>query len=150
MGQYHILVNLDAKEKVEPYGLGLGLKQWEHLGEFNGTLADAMYLLVMSSPASGGGDLPATEISGRWAGDRVVILGDYTQNGSIRGVDKAEELYREADNNYEDITHLVSQAFEKVFNIKPNNYWTVAFEQIVNDRTQEIIKEGKNLSESGN
>lgn len=78
MGQYHTLINLDKKEKVEPHDLGLGLKQWEHLGEFNGTLADAMYVLCMTSPAAGGGDLPELTISGRWAGDRVVIYGDYT------------------------------------------------------------------------
>ena len=150
MGQYHILANIDKKEKVEPYGLGLGLKQWEHLGEYNGTLADAIYLLVMTSPARGGGDLPRTEISGRWAGDRVVILGDYTEQGDIRGVEKANELYREADNNYEDITTLVADAFETVFRIRPNNYWNKAFEEMVNGRMTEIIQERKDLNGSGN
>ena len=41
MGQYHVLVNYDKKEVVVPHGLGLGLKQYEHTGEYNGTLADA-------------------------------------------------------------------------------------------------------------
>jgi len=65
MGQYHVLVNYDKKEVVEPYGLGLGAKQVEQLGAFKGTIADAMYLLVMTSPARGGGDLPMTSVSGR-------------------------------------------------------------------------------------
>ena len=65
MGQYHRLVNLDAHEWVDPHRLGLGSKQAEHLGAFYGSLADALYLLTMTSPARGGGDLPFTEISGR-------------------------------------------------------------------------------------
>ena len=90
MGQYHILVNVDKKEKVEPHGLGLGLKQYEHTGNFEGTLADAMYILMMTSPARGGGDFPATEISGRWKGDRVLILGDYTEDSDIPSIPVSE------------------------------------------------------------
>jgi hypothetical protein len=117
MGQYHVLVNLDKKEIVSPHGLGLGLKQWEHLGEFNGTLADAMYLLVMTSPNRGGGDLPSTNISSRWAGDRVLVLGDYTEDSDVASVPNAGLLYTEAY-SYTDITDLVAEAFEQVFRIK--------------------------------
>ena len=92
MGQYHILVNVDKKEKVEPHGLGLGLKQYEHTGNFEGTLADAMYILMMTSPARGGGDFPATEISGRWKGDRVLILGTKLKLFEIKGFDTTAVL----------------------------------------------------------
>jgi hypothetical protein len=102
MGQYHVLVNVDKKEMVVPHGLGLGLKQYEHIGEFNGTLADAMYILMMTSPARGGGDFPSTNISSRWAGDRVLVLGDYTEDSD----------------SYTDITDLVAEAFEQVFRLK--------------------------------
>lgn len=130
MGQYHVLANLDAKEKVEPYGIGLGVKQWEHLGEFNGTLADAMYLLCMTSPARGGGDLPRTIISGRWAGDRVVIVGDYTQNDDLTEVDNAKELYRQIDKEYVDISNFVAEAFREAFNINVNNHLTETWKTI--------------------
>ena len=80
MGQYHVLVNLDKKEVVTPHGLGLGLKQWEHLGEFNGTLADAMYILMMTSPSRGGGDFPSTNISSRQAGSSF----SYSYNRACR------------------------------------------------------------------
>ena len=53
MGQYHVLVNYDKKETVVPHALGLGLKQWEHLGFEGGTLSDALYILTMTSPARG-------------------------------------------------------------------------------------------------
>ena len=117
MGQYHVLVNLDKKEIVTPHGLGLGLKQYEHIGEFNGTLADAMYILMMTSPSRGGGDFPSTNISSRWVGDRVLILGDYTQDSDVQSIPNAGSLYGES-NSYTDITDMVAEAFEQVFRIK--------------------------------
>jgi hypothetical protein len=125
MGQYHLLVNLDKKQKVEPHELGLGVKQWEHLGEFNGTLADAMYLLCMTSPARGGGDLPATPMSGAWTGDRVVILGDYTQDSDLPNVPNAKNLYHEADKTYDDVSHDVARSLEMAFKIKLTNLWSM-------------------------
>ena len=117
MGQYHVLVNYDKKEVVVPHGLGLGLKQYEHTGEYNGTLADAMYLLVMTSPARGGGDFPSTNISSRWAGDRVLIVGDYTEDSDVPSISNVGSLYAESE-SYTDITDLVAEAFEQVFRLK--------------------------------
>lgn len=117
MGQYHHLVNVDKKEVVNPHGLGLGLKQYEHTGEFNGTLADAMYILMMTSPARGGGDFPQTEISGRWTGDRVLVLGDYTEDSDVPSIPNVGSLYHESD-DYADITDMVAKAFEDVFRIR--------------------------------
>jgi hypothetical protein len=116
MGQYHKLVNIDKQEVVYPDGIGLFSKQYEHTG-IEGSLADAIYLLVMSSPDSGGGDWPGTVVSGRWCGDRVVVLGDYTQEGSIRGYEgDASKLYGESK-DWLDISGLVREGFTKVFPI---------------------------------
>ena len=117
MGQYHVLVNVDKKEMVVPHGLGLGLKQYEHIGEFNGTLADAMYILMMTSPARGGGDFPSTNISRRWAGDRVLVLGDYTEDSDVPSIPNVGSLYAESE-SYTDITDLVAEAFGQVFRLK--------------------------------
>lgn len=117
MGQYHVLVNYDKKEVVVPHGLGLGLKQYEHTGEYNGTLADAMYLLVMTSPARGGGDFPSTNISSRWAGDRVLVVGDYTEDSDVPSIPNVGLLYNDSE-KYTDITDLVAEAFEQVFRVK--------------------------------
>jgi hypothetical protein len=117
MGQYHVLVNVDKKETVSPHGLGLGLKQYEHIGEFNGTLADAMYILMMTSPARGGGDFPSTNISSRWAGDRVLVLGDYTEDSDVPSIPNVGSLYNESE-SYTDITDLVAEAFGQVFRLK--------------------------------
>jgi hypothetical protein len=114
MGQYHKLVNLDKQEVVEPHDIGLFSKQYEHTGT-DASLADAIYLLVMSSPASGGGDWPFTDVSGRWCGDRVVVLGDYTQPDAIEGYEgDASELYRASD-DWENISPLVRDALAQVF-----------------------------------
>lgn len=111
MGQYHVLTNYDKKETVSPHDLGLGLKQWEHLGEFNGTLADALYILTMASPARGGGDLPQTAISGRWAGDRCFVLGDYTEESDLpEGM-----LQQIKSESYTEIGELVAEELGKVF-----------------------------------
>lgn len=115
MGQYHVLVNVDKKEKVEPHALGLGLKQYEHTG-FEASLSDALYMLVMTSPARGGGDFPATEISGRWKGDRVLVVGDYTEDSDVPSISNAGSLYGESD-KYTDISAEVATAFETVFRI---------------------------------
>jgi len=95
MGQYHVLVNYDKKEIVEPYGLGLGAKQVE-----------------MTSPNAGGGDLPLTSVSGRWAGDRVMIVGDYTEDSNVPSIPNASQLYGA---QYTDITDEVAVALKVAF-----------------------------------
>lgn len=117
MGQYHILVNIDKQERVDPHGLGLGAKQYEQVGGFDGSLADAMYVLAMTSPAEGGGDFPMTNISGRWVGDRILIVGDYTAKDAIPGFEGANSLYELALAQYADITPQVRDAFEEIFKI---------------------------------
>ena len=122
MGQYHILVNLDKREYVVPHALGLGLKQREHNGAFNGTLADALYFLTMTSPARGGGDYPQVSISGRWAGDRCVVLGDYTEDEDIRGYIAAGDLYgrimENARGEWADISEDVADDLGEVFGFR--------------------------------
>ena len=116
MGQYHRLVNIDKQEWVDPHGLGLGSKQYEQTG-CDASLADAMYVLTMTSANEGGGDFPNTMVSGRWVGDRVLIVGDYTRADAIPGFAGADAIYDLAQAQYQDITPQVRDAFEKIFNI---------------------------------
>lgn len=112
MGQYHSLINIDKKEIVNPHGLGLGAKQYEHLG-VQGSLSDALYMLVMTSPERGGGDLPLTTISGRWVGDRVLVFGDYTEASDVPFMD----LGKENLDHYQDITDAVATAMRSAFGV---------------------------------
>jgi hypothetical protein len=69
----------------------------------------------MTSPASGGGDFPVTAISGRWTGDRVVVVGDYTQENAIPGyAGNTSELYYA---EWLDISDKVREAFTTIFGI---------------------------------
>jgi hypothetical protein len=116
MGQYHKLVNLDTLEWVDPSGLGLGAKQYEQTG-VDGSLSDALYLLTMTSPQRGGGDWPITDVSGRWVGSRVVVLGDYTEAEDLPEYDGIGSLYERVTHTGTDITPQVRDAFSKVYNI---------------------------------
>lgn len=118
MGQYHVLANLDKKEVVVPHALGLGLKQREHVGAFGGSLSDALYVLTMTSPARGGGDFQEVSISGRWAGDRCVVLGDYTEHSDLPDVANAGDLYFHASegmNGWTDISAMVADDIGSLF-----------------------------------
>ncbi len=114
MGQYHKLINLDKKEQVISYALGLGAKQYEQTGE-SGSMSDALYLLLMSSPNAGGGDWESfPDLSGRWVGDRVIVLGDYTRDRDIPSWPNASKLYQESE-DWADISDGVAIALGKVF-----------------------------------
>jgi hypothetical protein len=78
MGQYHIVVNLDRKEYINPHKVGCGLKQWEQLANHPGTGAALLVLLASHSTGNGGGDFTGSEgIIGRWRGERIAMVGDY-------------------------------------------------------------------------
>lgn len=136
MGQYHILANLDKREVVIPHALGLGLKQREHTGAFHGTLSDALYILTMTSPARGGGDYDEVPISGRWAGDRCVVLGDYTEDSDLPEIPNAGDLYGIACNSedgWRDISDDVARDLGYLFgfSLTGGNGWKMREESKV-------------------
>jgi hypothetical protein len=92
MGQYFKAVNLDKEEVVCPWCMGGVAKLWEWAVNPWGAV---FTLLLRKSDGSGGGDffgyrggfdegspLPGEHtVVGRWAGDRVVLVGDYDSSG---------------------------------------------------------------------
>lgn len=89
MGQYYIAVNLDKKQYLHPHRFDDGMK----LAEFSmtdGRTMTALALLLADGNGRGGGDVrPEHELIGSWAGDRIVIAGDYADKGKF--VDNPEE-----------------------------------------------------------
>ena len=96
MGQYHLIVNLDKRQYIEPHALGNGAKLMEFGRSADGALT-ALTLLLACSNGRGLGDfyLPKStlqgeekaalaerysEIVGSWAGDRIAIVGDYAKD----------------------------------------------------------------------
>lgn len=81
MGQYFKAANLDKKEYVCPFCIGQTSKLWEWAANPHGAI---FTLLLRKSTDGGGGDFHGityeedhNAIAGRWAGDRVVLVGDY-------------------------------------------------------------------------
>lgn len=101
MGQYYFIVNLDRKEYINPHELGAGLKMWEICAN---SIAGVLPYLLGQSTGQGGGD-PDRDIAtfGRWAGDRVVVVGDYDES------DEYGDLYKRAreDEGYKEISDEV-------------------------------------------
>ena len=96
MGQYHLTVNLDKKEFLMPHKFGVGLKLREQFGVHYG-VQDALLMLLACSNGFGGGDFIGSEdknhMIGRWAGDRIAIVGDYAQVDDLPMMWGAENIY---------------------------------------------------------
>jgi len=142
MGQYHKTVNLDKKEFLNPHALGVGLKQWEQLVNDPG-IGTALQILVFSSNSRGGGDIgdDGNEVIGRWAGDRIITVGDYQNDNDVgfRRKDGRPSLVydrcypeNEMTGNlkiFTDITDLVKPIIEQTFDGKyeKNNWGSSSF-----------------------
>ena len=95
MGQYHLTVNLDKKEFLMPHKLGVGLKLREQTG-FGNSIPDALFMLLACSNGYGGGDFigeDKNKMIGRWAGDRIAIVGDYAQVDDLPMMWGAENIF---------------------------------------------------------
>lgn len=122
MGQYWMPVNLDKREFVSPHKLGAGLKLWEQLANHPGTGAALIILCAAMPEPRGGGDfdlehnwhgperkLPEHNITpgpmpddypaiakrtiGRWAGDRIALVGDSAQNTDLAPEHNASAIW---------------------------------------------------------
>jgi hypothetical protein len=111
MGQYHKPVNLDKKQYINPHKFGDGLKMLE-FGQ-GGLTVTALTVLLACSHNRGGGDLGTEHpVAGSWAGDRVAIIGDYTEDNDIPGINAreiADNIWGE-DSDYTDISEEILDA----------------------------------------
>lgn len=116
MGQYWYPVNLDKKEYVDPHKLGSGLKLGEQLSARPGT-GSALVILCAAMPGPrGGGDLDlalAARTIGRWAGDRIALVGDYAEDGDLPAEFMASTIYERCQEGaYTDISADVARVIE--------------------------------------
>jgi len=121
-----LIVNLDARQKINPQKLGSGVKLWEASAS---EVPRVLPYLIQETDSSGGGDprvrldsddfedteallnaeRQSTEekysMLGAWAGDRVVFLGDYTE----RTTEDGTNLYQKASKDFEDVSRTVAK-----------------------------------------
>ena len=100
MGQYYKLVNTSKKEVVNPWDLGGVAKAWEWL--LSDTLKALPWVLFKSSQTKGskvyevlgGGDIANKGYTtlGRWAGDKITLVGDYDASGLYKKAEKYEDI----------------------------------------------------------
>lgn len=122
MGQYWYIFNLDKKEFLHPHKFGDGLKLMEFGSSSVGTLSGLT--LLLASPTGngrGGGDFgdegESPEIVGRWAGDRIIISGDYDDVRPGEGRNLYDQASDDPDSPYKDISEKVVRVMLK------DRYW---------------------------
>lgn len=119
MGQYWKPVNLDKCEYIDPHKLGSGLKLREQFGTHPGTGVALLMLLAAMPEARGGGDPQPNSIIGRWAGDRVALVGDYTVDADLPEHPGVGDIYQRCcgstEGAYTDITDAVCAMIEREF-----------------------------------
>ena len=109
-GQYFIAVNVSKKEYVTAWEIGGVAKLWEWCANH---WAGIFPYLLRKSDESGGGDLKdfdTAKYAGRWAGDKVYLVGDYDSSKLYERAKKhfaniAKELVQEY-NQFIAATHL--------------------------------------------
>jgi len=118
MGQYWVIVNIDKKEFINPHKLGCGAKQLEIAS--SEVINIALVMLLSSHPEErGGGDFEIKGNSrraiGRWAGDRIVIIGDYAEDTDIDLPVPASKLYDlcHASKTFTDISPMLREAIQE-------------------------------------
>lgn len=146
MGQYHYTVNLSKHEFIHPHQLGDGLKLLEQVSWSPGGINDALHMLLACSSGRGGGDFqtddPDRQVIGRWAGDRIAVVGDYAVDGDLPAEFHAETIYSrcvesgeppppaDAVNKklglFRDITLLIRDVMEREYELV---YWGVGWLQ---------------------
>ncbi|MDM8551477.1 hypothetical protein QUF72_15430 [Desulfobacterales bacterium HSG2] len=93
MGQYYMIVNLDKREYLNPLRFGDGCKVREFGFSSYGAMSALAILLAKSSQLEGGGEFDSV-LTGAWAENRIVIIGDYDESG----------LYQRLSKEYTDIS----------------------------------------------
>jgi len=108
MGQYFRAVNLDKKEYVCPWRIGGVAKLWEWCVN---KWAGIFPFLLRKSSEGGGGDIQkGYKTAGRWAGDRITLIGDYDES----------RLWDKLEKDYKDISKQLVKDYNDFIEIEEN------------------------------
>ena len=122
MGQYFIIANVTKRQYLHPHRFDDGLKLMEFGASGGGVMMALAVLLADSNSPGNFGDLKsASPVVGSWAGDQIVITGDYGEDGNLYGSAPADDpprddegrvlcLYKYAQAEFEDVSLAVHEA----------------------------------------
>lgn len=107
MGQYWIPVNLDKREYIDPHKLGAGMKLLEQAWNAPGTTAALLLLTAAMPERRGGGDPEEHPAIGRWAGDRVAVVGDYAEDSDMPNCEIPASIIYTLCNSKKEVTEQI-------------------------------------------
>jgi len=124
VGQYYQIVNTKKRQYLAAHAFGDGPKLMEFGASGSGTMM-ALAVLLADGNGRGGGDLRSeSPLVGSWAGDPIIITGDYADDGKhVPAADVAE--YRRSVANDEATLDWLRKKGKSVEDVLPNLY-TVA------------------------
>ena len=123
MGQYYLVCNIDKQQYLHPHRFDDGLKLLEFGDASCGTMT-GLAVLLADGNGRGGGDLRSKHpFVGSWAGDRIVIAGDYADAGRwLQG----PELDRFQEHCLEDIRYWQENGYDGITKPYPINLYLYA------------------------
>jgi hypothetical protein len=112
MGQYHTVYNLTKREFIHAHQIGNGLKLMEQVG-WHGATANALFVMLANSNGRGGGDLHSEHpLIGYWAGDQILVQGDYAEPGDRSFVPEEElETFTNISAAVKELVDIIARDF---------------------------------------
>ena len=108
MGQYYKVVNTTKRQVMTPHKFDSGSKLMEFSSDGMGIM-QALAILLSDGNNRGGGDLRSDNpIIGSWAGDEIVVAGDYGDEGKFCD-NPTQNLYTNSK-DYKDVSFDVIEA----------------------------------------
>jgi hypothetical protein len=152
MGQYYKVINVSKKEYIHPHNFGDGMKLMEFGCSGQGTMT-ALALLLSSGNGRGGGDMRSGDsIIGSWAGDNIVIAGDYDDAGKYDDLEVVDKIFcrgatcgvltpAECQNDNKDSKNLYTVAEESYKNISVKVLKVMLEDEWLRNNIEERVKD---------
>lgn len=116
MGQYYLVANLDKEEFLYPNHFG-GDRQLREIALSSPGITAGLAALLAAGNGKGSGDICSdSPLIGSWAGDRIAIIGDYSDSDEVLGVTYQTIMDSWADISREVIVAICQdEEFEQAF-----------------------------------
>jgi len=121
MGQHYLVVNPQKRQYLDPTRFGDGLRLMEFGAAGAGTMM-GLAILLADGNGRGNGDLSSdSPIVGTWAGDPIVIAGDYADDGKHVPPEDVAEFRRSIANDAGTLDWMKKKG-KSIEDVLPNLY----------------------------